>query len=306
MWWLVLLPTLAMAQDMAAMFRPGPSSYNFNARETFYGGAKVSGSDKKLEQREWELRGSGPIWNHKGWEISGGVEARDLIMDHPSPVFKTYRTVQGTLGARRYGIENIVRGFNISYGSASDKPFKRIANDTASANYMHQFNEKWWMLVNWSNNRTFLNNVPLPGVFYVAKANREETLLYGLPVLLWRKRWQSGFEAHYFGFIPFNHRAHIGWFWDPFHGVTLGYEHQPRVFFRDDRVERRERFFFVEQRVLLDLRGAVIPRRLEWEVGVGHAFNRSAFESENFGSKKRFDIPLGDTWLAQAKLTSQF
>ncbi len=297
---------IAQAQEMGALFRPGPSGRTFTFKESFYGRSKVHGQAGKLEQRDWDVRGSGSIWQKDGWEMTLGLEARDLVLHHPSPLLHPYRMVQGTLGARRYGKANQVRGFNISYGSASDRPFRRVSNDTASANYVHQFNEKWWMLVNWSNNRTFLNNVPLPGVFYVAKMSRQETLLYGLPVFMWRKRWASGIEGQYFGFIPFNHRAHVGWFWNDFHGVVLSYEYRPQVYFRDARQERDERFFFIENRLLLEIQGSIIPRLLQWQIGAGHAFNRSAFEARNFSSKKRFDLPLGDTWLAQGQVSSQF
>jgi len=294
------------AQDLAALFRPGPSGHTALIRQQFYGNAQVPGSNRRLQHREWQGRVNGTLWSNDSWEMTGGIDAQDLVWHHPSPVLNPYRNFQGTVGARRFSGQNQVRGFNLSYGSASDRPFARAANDTASANYVHQFNERWWGLVNWSNNRLFLNNVPLPGVFYVSKMTREETLMFGFPAIFWRKRWQSGFEGMYFSFLPYNHRAYVGWFWNADHGVLLSYTHAPQVFFRDERVSKRERVFFIENKAMIEIQGTIIPRHLQWQVGVGTAFNRRVYEAKNFQEDKRFDVPLGDTWLASAQLTAQF
>ena len=303
--WIFLLGQV-YAQDMTGLFRPGPSGHSALLRQQFYGDAKVEGSARRLQQREWQARVNGTVWSNDSWEVTTGIDAQDLVWHHPSPVLNPYRSFQGNLAARRFGKANRVRGVSLSYGSASDRPFAKAENNTAGANYIYQFNEKWWGLVNWSNNRTFLNNVPLPGVFYVAKMTQQETLMIGFPAVIWRYRMASGFEAQYFGFLPYNHRAHIGWFWNPLHGITLGYEHRPQTFLRDERISKRERLFFVESRTMLEVQGAIIPRLLQWQVGVGTAFNRRVYEAKNIQEEKRFDLPLGDTWLASGQLTSQF
>ncbi len=244
------------------------------------------------------------MWKGEVWEATVGLEAHDLVLHHPSPLLHPYRSFQGTLGARRFGVPDKIRGMSLSYGSASDRPFARPANDTASANYLHQFNHRWWGLVNWSNNRAFLNNVPIPGVFYVQKATKEKTLMYGLPVLVWRKRWESGLEGGYFGFIPFNHRAHVGWFWEDKQGLTLNYEYRPQAYFRENRLADRERLFFVENRLTLQWQRQVKAAQLE--LGVGRAFARSVFEAKNLRDDKRFDVPLGDAWLVQGQFGLAF
>lgn len=296
----------AYAQDLSGVFRSGPTSHSMSFDQHLYGHSSVQGSSEKLNQREWQARATGSVWDTQKWEVTGGVDAQDLVLHHPSPVLNTYRSFQGTVGVRRYSKKNQIRGLGLSYGSASDKPFAKASNDTAGANYIHQFNEKWWGLVNWSNNRIFLNNIPLPGVFYVSKMTPQETLLFGFPAVLWRKRFEIGFEFQYFGFLPYSHRAHVGWFWNRFHGISLSYEHRPRTFLRNDRVSKSDRLFFVEQRAMIEVQGVIIPRVLQWQVGLGTAFNRSVFEAKNIREEKRFNILLGDTWLASAQLNSQF
>lgn len=296
----------SLAQDLGGLFRPGPTGHSISLGQQVYGDSKVQGSTKRLQQREWQARVLGTVWDNEKWEVTAGVDAQDLILHHPSTVLDTYRSFQGAVGVRRYSKKNQIRGMSLSYGSASDRPFAKSSNDTAGGNYLHQFNKKWWGLINWSNNRTFLNNVPLPGVFYVSKMTPKETLLFGFPAVLWRRRFESGFEVQYFGLLPYSHRAHAGWFWNRFHGVTLSYENRPRTFFRNDRVSKSERLFFVEQRAMLDVQGVFIPQILKWQIGVGTSFNRSVFEAKNIQQDKRFNLLLGDTWLASAELSSQF
>jgi hypothetical protein len=305
-WILFLLPTLAFAQDMAGLLRPGPSSRQFSFEESFYSDAKISGSEEELQQRQWRVRASAPVWNNGKQEMTFGLEAGDLVLHHPSTALHPYRQVQGTLGWRYYGKKDKVRGVSVSYGSASDRPFARAANDVTSANYIHQFNERWWGIVNYSNNRNFANGVPIPGFFYSAIMTREETLLLGLPFVFWRRRFESGLDLQATSFFPWNHNLQAGYFWGPFSGLTLGFEHRPQQYFREEREFKRDRFFYREQKLTLALHGAVIPRVLQWRAEVGRAFNRSFFEARNFNEDKRFDIPVEDTNFAGLHVSSSF
>lgn len=301
-----LLSGAAYAQDFAGLFVPGPSPTNLSFEESFYQNAKISHSDDKLEQKQWRAKGNTPVWNNGKQEITFGLEAGDLVLHHPSPVLHPYRTIQGTLGWRYYGQENKTRGLSLSYGSASDRPFARASNEFINANYLHQFSSgKWWGAVNYSNNRSFANGIPLPGFFYVSKASREETLLLGLPFVFWRKRFENGFDTQVVSFFPWNHQMHVGWFWNPSHGVTLGFEHRPQQFFRDERPSRRDRFFYREQKLTLAVQGSVM-HMLQWKLEAGRAFNRSFFEARNFNEDKRFDIPVDDTYFIGAQASTRF
>jgi hypothetical protein len=294
------------AQEFASLFIPGPSNRFFQHEQSFYEGAEVRGSDQDLQTRSWRVRGMGPVAEMNKHEITAGIDAGELKLSHPDSRLNDYRTFQGMLGWRYYGKTNKVKSLTVSYGSASDKPFEKNKNNIASGNYLHQFNERWWGAVNWSNNRNFANNVPIPGFFYVAKMSREETLLLGLPFVFWRKSFANGMRYQHTSFIPWNHQMELGYFWGPFSGVSLNFEHRPQQFLRSEREERSQRFFFVEQKLSLVWQGAVIPRILQFRVEAGRAFNRRVFEAENFSQKKVFDIPIEDANFVSAQITSMF
>jgi hypothetical protein len=298
--------TLCRAQDFASLFQPGKSRHFFQLEESIYSGSTISGSPDKLQTSHRRARASAPVWDENQHEITLGVDAGELKLNHPDDRLKDYRTLQGSVGWRSYGRQNKVRSFNLSYGSASDKLFDDPQNTTASLNYLHQTSEKWWVAVNWSNNRNFANNIPIPGFFYVSKASREETLLLGLPFVFWRKRYENGFGFQMLNFFPWNHQFEASYSWKPFHQMAFVFEHRPQQFLTDDRVNREERFFYVEQKASLVVQGAIIPFVFQWRVEAGHAFKRRVFEAENFSQSKRYDLPLGDANFLAGQLTSFF
>lgn len=303
---LLLLQPSLFAQDFASLFQPGKSRNFFQFEQSRYSGATIANSTEKLQTSHWRARAMAPVVDVNQNEFTLGVDAGELKLDHPDERLKDYRTFQGMLGWRSYGKQNKVRSFSMSYGSASDKPFDDSQNTTASANYLHQTSEKWWVAVNWSNNRNFANNIPIPGFFYVSKASREETLLLGLPFVFWRKRYENGAGFQMLSFFPWNHQLEASYSWKPFHQVALSFEHRPQQFLTDDRVKREERFFFVEQKAALVVQGALIPFVLQWRLEAGHAFNRRVFEAENFSQEKRYDLRLGDANFVSGQLTSFF
>lgn len=294
------------AQDFANLFRPGKGQVFSQLEQTYYSGATVSGSAEKLQTQSWRARAMAPVLDLSKNEISLGIDAGELRLTHADERLRDYRSFQGMVGWRSYGEANRVRSFSGSYGSASDRPFDDARNNVASANYLHQTSEKWWVAVNWSNNRNFANNVPLPGFFYLATSTRDETLLLGLPVVFWRRRFENGLGVQALSFFPWNHQYEASYSWRPFHQIGLGFEHRPQQFLTDDRPVKEERFFFVEQRVVLGLSGAIIPFVLQWRLEAGHAFNRRVFEARNFSQKKRYDLPIGDANFVGAQLTSSF
>lgn len=297
----------AFAQDFGSLFRPGPSKRNISFEEILYAPTKVHQSRDELELRNWRLRANAPVWSDGAQEVTVGAEAGDLVMHHENPLLKNYRTLQGNIGWRRYVEKNRVRSVSVSFGSSSDAPFARERNSVASANYLHQTSEKWWFAVNWSNNRNFANGIPIPGFFYVAKASREENLILGLPFVFWRKRFGNGFNTQMTSFFPWNHQAEAGYFWKPTTGASIGFEHRPQQFLRDDRQSKRDRFFFVEQRAYVVVQGTAIPSVLQWRLEAGRAFNRRVFEARNFSQKdKRFNINFEDANFLALQVTSSF
>lgn len=58
---------------------------------------------------------------------------QDLVIHHPSPLLNPYRSLQGMLSARRFGQAGMLRSCNVSYDSASDRPFAKLSNNTTTA-----------------------------------------------------------------------------------------------------------------------------------------------------------------------------
>lgn len=171
---------------------------------------------------------------------------------------------------------------SLSFGSASDKPFQDGRDGTIQVNGTYKLNEKWILLGNYSNNRPFLNNVPLPGFLYVQKHSREESLMLGFPFIYILKPFAEGmFSFKYIGVLPYNHKARV-----LFNQLTwvkpyFGVEQQIAVFFDSDRTRDRIRTFWKERRAVVGLEKSFGPV-FKIDFQTGNSFDREYFSALSY------------------------
>ncbi len=223
----------------------------------------------------------------KAEKVTMGLSARyqKLDLNKEVGILRDYYNIQFG-GSFTYTLED-QRFWSLSYshGSASDEPFERARDTVDSANFIDKYNERWFFVANYSNNRAFLNGVPLPGFFYVKEMTRERMLILGFPFLLWKNPLSERFSFTFFGLLPWSYRAKVSYEMSPFLKPYIGYEQMPQSYFRSDRSDRLDRFFWVERRVGLGLEGGV-TRQLKFDLSTGLAFDRQFFEARNFADKK--------------------
>src|SRR5690606_12799452 len=123
---------------------------------------------------------------------------------------------------------------SLSYGSASDRPFKNNRDNTLGANFIKKFNSNWFALVNYSNNRNFLNNIPIPGFFYIKEMSREQTLVFGIPFIFWMKPISDNWSFRYLGLLPWTHRLKILYTKFAMISPYVSLEQSPQSYFRHD------------------------------------------------------------------------
>ncbi len=223
--------------------------------------------------------------------IAVGAKYQKLDLTAESPFLRDYYNEQGSLSFKRNLNDDKFWLASISYGSASDRPFKNSRDNTLGANFFRKVNERWFIMANYSNNRTFLNNVPLPGFIYVKEMTREKSFIIGFPFLLWQRPISENFSIRYFGLIPFSHRLRVLYTkWGPFMPYA-GFEQSPQNFFRHDREERYNRFFWFERRLMLGLEGK-ISKQMKFDLSGGLAFDRQFYEARNLGQDKENEVDL--------------
>ena len=236
------------------------------------------------------------------WIVGGRSEKLDLSSQNPS--LDDYYSYQLSLSYRRRQDDGKFWSLNGSYGTASDRPFKNSEDSTVGLTYIQKFSPRWFGVVNYSNNRAFLNNIPLPGFFWVKELSKEKTLVVGFPFIVWVTPISQNWSFRYLGILPWHHRLRLVYdakWVNPF----VGLEQSPQNFFRHDREKQRERFFWFERRVGAGLEGRLGPH-YRYELFNGLAFDRQFFEAKNFSESKQELNNLENSYFVSLNLKISF
>lgn len=281
-----------MAQDIALFFSPsmhvGQLSFeNMTSPKT---DVKGDGEKSKITNSRFDAQ-----YTKRGdsYDYLFGLNYRHFDLDHGKGN-RDFFQYQGSIGIKKNLADNRFWLTTLSYGTASDRPFKNADDDTITINYVQKTSDKWFFVINYSNNRAFLNNIPFPGFFYMKDVSREKTTIFGLPFFLFIRQY-GDWSVKYLGFLPWTHQARLSFtkfFWiRPY----VGFEQGVISFFRHDREELKDRVFFFQRKVGTGLE-VFLSKSLRVDTSFGHVFDREIFEAKNFSEKKkgstRFDASL--------------
>jgi hypothetical protein len=298
---LFLMPFIVNAQDF----------FNFLSSETPFTSIELDGAFHPASSLEdtsakTQIINSGVnviqrVYKDDKQFISIGAKYQKLDLTADTPLLHDYYNQQGVLSYKRnFDSDKFWLG-SVSYGSTSDEPFKSSDDNTLSVNYIQKVNSKWFIAGNYSNNRAFLNNVPLPGFFYIKEMTPEKILVLGFPVIYWMRPLSESFTLSYLGLLPWTHLLKILYTkWGLFKPY-IGLEQSPQTYFRRERDEQFDRFFWFERRIGLGVEGR-ISQHLKFDVTNGLAFDRQFFEARNFTQEKNFLINVENSYFVGLKL----
>lgn len=273
------------AQDFSFLSEHGP--------QTVLEFDQLYSPERKLEKKgdKSKLHFSNLALGHTFKEGKGaltlGGRYQKLNLSGANTQLNDYANIQGSLGYRRMMDNGHFWFLSASYGSASDRPFKNSKDGTLGLNYIQRFSPRWYGVLNYSNNRTFLNNIPLPGFFWVKEMSREKALIIGFPFIYWMEPLSAHWTFRYIGLMPWNHRLRLLYTKYKFLRPYIAFEQAPLSYFRHDREDIEDRFFWFERRLALGLEGG-LSKNLRFDVMSGLAFDRQLYEAENFNESKKF------------------
>jgi len=186
---------------------------------------------------------------------------------------------------------------NVTFGTASDEPFASADEMTADVTYMigplDQEKHSWLFLVNYSNNRDYLNRCTLPGFIWRHQPADGFKLALGFPFsgVRWEATDWFSLSATYS--FPRTVRAAVGFRLAPSVELAAGFDWENQRFFRRDRAEVRDRLWYDEKRLAV---------RVRWEIGSsvyleasgGYAFDRFFFEGETYEDRDFNRVNVSD------------
>lgn len=198
-------------------------------------------------------------------------------------------------------------GVNLGFGSASDVPFNSIheLEFRASAFYQmpsRQYNA-WLFSLGYSNNRTYLNGAPIPGIAYILHdPDHHFDAVIGFPFLSarWRPNDDWTFSASVTGFV--NVDAEIQRRLTQRVSVYARIERQAQQWLRANRGDYSNRLVFEDEDARLGLR-AKLGHGVGLDLSAGRAWGRDFFEANEATSRNVSKTLLPGSAIAEAKLS---
>lgn len=267
--------------------------------DTYHLNEKKESGDKRFTTYEGKFNLNFYKGGATTWFFSAASEGVDLgretvaVGDSKIEVGGELKDQSFGLGFRHDFIDDSLIVTSVDYGSASDNPFAEQRNATVSVTFAYAFTpgimSQWILFLNYSNNRSFLNNVPLPALAYVYRPAKAFSLTLGIPFV-------------FMNYIDFPRRSFNLFLspgaagYDVAFGVVgplqvfNGFAYKVRTYMHENRSEDDTRFFLEEKTVELGLRSPVI-RGLFLSVSGGLSFDRHYYEGnglfEELGERDR-------------------
>lgn len=276
----------------------------------------VSGQNTDMGLSQHRVRFFTPLIQQKDrfeWAASAGVKALSIdtgaVLPDTGQAFpdELWDVDFGT--AARWKLENgWIIGGDVRLGSASDRPFGSIretsVNATAQLRVPWRDSFAWIFLLNYSNLREVLPNVPLPAVALAYEPGPHLQLQVGLPFSVrWAPTDALEFSASYLLLRTIHTRVTYRPL-DPLR-VYAGFDWDSQHFFRHDRSDTDARLTYYEKRLSGGIRWDVTPT-VSLDASGGFAFDRFWFEGENYSDRNFNRINLADGPFAALRVGVRF
>jgi hypothetical protein len=223
-------------------------------------GATLPGTQQKFPDSLWDVR-LGPSYRHRfenGW-MGGGF---------------------------------------VTMGSASDRPFASSQEAELQATVFARIPDRgrnaWVILLSYSNNREFLNNIPLPGIAYWYEPSDRYRIIIGFPFasLEFKPYKDLSMELSYFPVTSI--RARVKYRLLRPLQVYGGFDWRNESYFLADRQDRWDRFFYYEKRLYAGAQWDLL-QQVSLDLSCGYAFDRFYFSGKNYEDRdlNRLDVENG-------------
>ena len=244
--------SLACSQEsMQAFFGPPAFKPDLSGELHWRGfeTTEVEQEDQKLALQAYGFRGGyrQAVSAQYEWLISGkamryDVETQALIPGSGgAPIPAELWDLELSAGLKRRWEGGHAAGLVASVGSPSDRPFHSLSETQlgATAFYLRPAGGRnaWVFFLNYSNQRSFLNHVPLPGVAYLWVPSRDTFAMIGLPVALLRTSLTPDLSLELFYFPPVRGRVRLAYALTPRVMPYLRFRSDRDAFLRWDRSE---------------------------------------------------------------------
>jgi hypothetical protein len=196
---------------------------------------------------------------------------------------------------------------NGNLGSASDQPFRDSSVDTISGNYFYlkpsSETGTWMFLVNYSNNRPILNNIPIPGVAYIYTPSKSFRGTLGFPFAMVKWDFADRWTWNFFTIIPWVIKTSVDYSLTGPVKIYTGMDFSQSTYFIYGRENLKERMFYDEKKVFVGIKSP-LSKDLLAELDAGYAFDRRYFSAETYERSPDDAINLGTSPYLRFSITT--
>jgi len=194
---------------------------------------------------------------------------------------------------------------SVRYGSASDKPFKDASVSTVGATWFYSYPSdetgRWLWLVDYSNNRPILNNIPLPGFAYFYTPSKDFRGVFGVPFAAINWGYSEKWALDIFALVPWIFKGSINYKLNDFARVYTGLDFSQVTFLPFDRPHKEDRLFYDEKKVFVGIKSP-LSKNVFAELEAGHAFDRAFFIAENYTLDPDNPVEVGNAFYGKLTL----
>lgn len=198
------------------------------------------------------------------------------------------------------------KSYNLSFGNlVSSSDFVPV-NDLHSVQYGFAWAKEDEDKNTWGvsgNNRTFLNNIPLPGFAYTfMEEDKTSGGVIGLPFVSywWRPTERLFISALYFAPAKLNLQAGY-MLWGPFQ-LNARLEHGQQTFFRAVRADKKEQIYYEISKAALSIK-TFLGKDTFFDLEYARIFNRSLYDGTSAFKATSERLRMPNEW--QVTLSAQ-
>lgn len=195
--------------------------------------------------------------------------------------------------------------FFASYGTKTDKPYADSSVNTLNLNAAYSLSKnergRWLFLLNYSNNRPFLNNIPLPFFAYTYIHSKDFVGTFGAPFASVFWRFHPKVSMTLFAVIPWILKAQVSYsILGPLQ-VYSGVDFSQQSYFQHGRSNNKERLFYEENKIFVGFKSP-ISKNIFFETEFGNSFNRQYFFAEDYSRNPKNPTRLTSSLFGRVSL----
>lgn len=246
-----------------------------------------------------------PVYKTETEAVSLSLSGTQFSIKPAQNNFSELYDIQFGLGYTKALDEKRLWSVSARYGSASDKPFEdntvTTLGMTAFYSYPSDETSRWLLLLDYSNNRPILNEIPLPGFAYFYAPSKTFRGVFGVPFvsLNWDYTEKWGMEV--FTLVPWIFKGSINYKLNEYARIYTGVDFSQVTYYLFGRTNRDDRLFYDEKKIFIGIKSP-LSKTVFAELETGHAFDRSFFIDKNYTTNPDHPVKIGNAIYGKVSL----